>query len=262
MGSIPAVILCGGLGTRLREETEYRPKPMVEVGGRPILWHLLRIFARQGVRDFILCLGYRGDVIRRYFLEYEAMNSDVTVDLGSKRITVHDHIAEGDWRITLAETGPKAQTGARIARVRRYVEGRRFFATYGDGLANVDLRALLRHHEQEGRLATLTAVHHWSGRFGELVLSGGRVSSFREKPIQTRSYINGGFFVFEPGVFDYLSDDDSCVLEQEPFERLTSANQMAAYQHGSFWACLDTPRDHLALNEMCERGERPWEVPA
>lgn len=254
-----AVILCGGLGTRLREETEYRPKPMVEIGGRPILWHILQIFARQGVRDFVLCLGHKGEVIRRYFLEFEAMNTDITIELGSKRLTVHDGIREGDWRVTLADTGPKAQTGARIARIRRHVEGRRFFVTYGDGLANIDLAALVAHHEREARLATVTAVHHWSGRFGELSLTGGRVTDFREKPVKTGSYINGGFFVFEPGVFDYLSVDDECVLEREPLERLATDGQLSAYTHEQFWACMDTPRDHAALNEMCERGERPWE---
>lgn len=259
---MPAVILCGGLGTRLREETEYRPKPMVEIGGRPMLWHILRIFARQGVREFILCLGYKGDVIRRYFLEYEVMNSDVTVELGTKRVTLHDRIDEGDWRVTLAETGAKAQTGARIARVQRFVGARRFFATYGDGLANVDLAGLVRHHEQQGRQGTVTAVHHPSGRFGEMNLQEGRVETFREKPVQTDSYINGGFFVFEPGFFDYLSTDDSCILEREPLERLSRDGQLSAYRHADFWACLDTPRDHMALNEMCERGERPWEIPA
>lgn len=257
--TLQAVILCGGLGTRLREETEYRPKPMVEIGGRPILWHILKIFASQGVRDFILCLGYKGEMIRQYFLDYDVMNADVTVELGTKKVTVHQQIEEWDWRITLAETGAKAQTGARIARIRRYVEGQPFFVTYGDGLADVDLAALMDHHRQEGRLATVTAVHPWSGRFGELHLHGSRAVAFREKPQERESLINGGFFVFEPGVFDYLSTDDSCVLEREPLEGLAAAGQLTAYRHNGFWACMDTYRDYVALNEMCERGERPWE---
>lgn len=255
----PAVILCGGLGTRLREETEYRPKPMVEIGGRPILWHVLKVFADQGVRDFILCLGYKGEVIRRYFLDYKAMNADVTIELGTKKVTVQDQIEECDWRVTLAGTGEKAQTGARIARIRRYVEGRPFFATYGDGLANVNLAALLRHHRREGRLATVTAVRPWSGRFGELSLHESHVVAFKEKSLEKASYINGGFFVFEPGVFEYLSTDDSCVLEREPLERLAAAGQLSAHRHDGFWACMDTYRDWMVLNEMCERGERPWE---
>lgn len=262
MERLQAVILCGGLGTRLREETEYRPKPMVEIGSRPILWHILKIFASQGVCDFILCLGYKGEVIRRYFLDYEVMNADITIELGTKKITVHNHIDERDWRVTLVETGEKAQTGARIARIRRFVGDRSFFLTYGDGLANVDLNALFQHHRREDRLATVTAVRPWSGRFGELNIHGSRVVTFQEKPLGKKSYINGGFFVFEPGVFEYLSTDDSCVLEREPLERLAAAGQLSAYQHNGFWACMDTYRDYMALNEICERGERPWEKPA
>ncbi len=260
LGTIPAVILCGGLGTRLREETEYRPKPMVEIGGKPILWHILKIFAAQGVRDFILCLGYKGEVIRRYFLEYEQMNADVTVELGIKKISVHDQIEEGDWRITLAETGTRAQTGARIARIRRYVEGGTFFVTYGDGLANVDLAALVACHRGERRLATVTAMHPWDIRFGELHLRESRVVTFREKPQDQEGYVNGGFFVFEPGVFNYLSDDDACVLEREPLERLAADGQLTAYRHPGFWACMDTYRDYAALNAMWDRGERPWAI--
>ena len=257
----PAVILCGGLGTRLREETEYRPKPMVEVGGRPILWHIMRLFAAQGVNEFILCLGYKGDVVRRYFLEYEAMNADVTLDLGSKVRTVHDRIDESDWRVTLAETGEKAQTGARVARIQRFVEGRPFFLTYGDGLADVNLDDLLDHHRRQGRVVTITAVHPSSSRFGELHLDADRVTVFREKPPETTSFINGGFFVCEPGIFRYLSADDACVLEREPLERLAADGELAAYRHHGFWACMDTYRDWLVLNEMWARGERPWEKP-
>ncbi len=257
---IPAVILCGGLGTRLREETEYRPKPMVEIGGRPILWRIMRIFAAQGVREFILCLGYKGEIIRRYFLDYEVMHADATIDLGSKRTVIHERVSEADWRVTFAETGEKAQTGARIARVRHYVGDRPCFVTYGDGLADVDLAALLRHHNAERRLVTVTAVHPWSVRFGELNLHEARVVNFREKPVEKESYINGGFFVFEPRAFDYLSSDDGCVLEREPLERLAADGQLTAYRHDGFWGCMDTYRDWIALNEMCERGERPWEV--
>ena len=256
---MPAVILCGGVGTRLREETEYRPKPMMEIGGKPILWHILRIFARQGVREFILCLGYKGEMIRHYFLDYEVMHADVTVELGSKRVVVHDGLDAYDWRVTLADTGAKAQTGARVARARRYVGARPFFLTYGDGLADIDLRGLLSHHRRQGRLATVTAVHPWSGRFGELSLQASRVVAFKEKPQQETSYVNGGFFVCEPGVFEYLSAENDCVLEREPMERLAAADQLSAYRHDGFWACMDTYRDWMVLNDMCERGERPWE---
>jgi len=257
----PAVILCGGLGTRLREETEYRPKPMVEIGGRPILWHIMRIFAVQGVSEFILCLGYKGEAIRRYFLEYDVMNADFTLELGSKARTIHDVLEERDWRVTFAETGEKAQTGARVARIRRYVEGRRFFLTYGDGIANINLAELMSHHRHEGRLATVTAVHPSAGRFGELHVEAERVTAFREKPTDVGTYINGGFFVCEPGIFDYLSTDDGCVLERTPLERLTAAGQLSAYRHHGFWACMDTYRDYVQLNDMWARGDRPWKKP-
>lgn len=261
MESMQAVILCGGLGTRLREETEYRPKPMVEIGGRPILWRIMKLFAAQGVRDFVLCLGYKGDVIRRYFLEYEAMNADVTVELGSKKLTVHSGVAESEWRVTLVETGERAMTGARLARVRRYVDGQAFFLTYGDGLSSVDLTRLVAHHRAQRRIATVTAVHPWSARFGEMQLDGERVAAFREKPPETQTYINGGFFVFEPGVFDYVSTEDSCILERQPLENLAANRQLTAYRHEGFWACMDTYRDWQELNGMCERGETPWEQP-
>ena len=255
------VLLAGGLGTRLSEETELKPKPMVEIGGRPILWRIMQIFATQGVRDFVLCLGYKGEVIRRFFLEYEAMNADVTVELGTKKIVVHSSVPESDWRVTLVETGEHAMTGARLARVRRYVDGHPFFLTYGDGLSSVDLSRLVAHHRTQRRIATVTAVHPWSARFGEMHLEGDRVAAFREKPPETTTYINGGFFVFEPGVFDYVSTDDSCILERQPLENLAAAGQLTAYRHEGFWACMDTYRDWQALNEMCVRGEHPWEQP-
>jgi glucose-1-phosphate cytidylyltransferase len=262
MESMQAVILCGGLGTRLREETEYRPKPMVDVGGRPILWRIMRIFAAQGVRDFVLCLGYKGEVIRRYFLDYEVMNADVTIGLGTKELKVHSTLDEGDWRVTLVETGERAMTGARLARVQKYVEGQTFFLTYGDGLASIDLAALVAHHRRHRRIATITAVHPWSARFGEMHLEGHRVAAFREKPPETQTYINGGFFVLEPGVFDYVSTEDSCVLERQPLENLATVGQLTAYRHEGFWACMDTYRDWQALDEMCRLGERPWEQPS
>jgi glucose-1-phosphate cytidylyltransferase len=222
----------------------------------------MRIFAAQGASEFVLCLGYRGEIIRRYFLDYELMNADVTVELGTKQTTIHDRTSEAGWRITFVDTGDKAQTGARIARARRHVGERGCFVTYGDTLANIDLAALSEHHAREGRHVTVTAVHPWSVRFGELEVHESRVVRFREKPEEKESYINGGFFVFEPEAFEYLSTDDACVLERDPLERLAADGQLSAHRHDGFWACMDTYRDWMALNEMCERGERPWQIEA
>lgn len=252
-----AVILCGGLGTRLREQTEFRPKPMVEVGGKPILWHIMKTFAHHGIRDFVICVGYKGDVIREYFLEYEARNNDFTVTLGSSReIVFHDRHVESDWRVTVAETGADTQTGGRVKRVQRYVGDERFMVTYGDGVADVDVAALLRYHDQHGKAATLTSVRPLS-RFGVLDLSDeGAVEDFREKP-QVDGWVNAGYFVFEPKVFDYLNDD--CVLEQAPLEALAKDGELMAYRHDGFWQPMDTYRESKLLNDLWEQGA-PWKV--
>ena len=252
------LILCGGMGTRLREETEYRPKPMVEIGGRPILWHIMKCYAAHGFTDFVLCLGYRGDAIKEYFLNYEAMNNDFTVELGkANAVAYHDAHGENGWRVTLVDTGLQTMTGARIKRASRHVHGDRFMVTYGDGVSNVDLRKLVAFHERTGTLATVTGVHP-SSRFGELLVDGHRVSQFSEKPQTHKGLINGGFFVFERRALEYLSDDVDCVLEREPLERLANDGQLSVYQHAGFWQCMDTYRDYQHLNQLWDSGGAEW----
>ncbi|NQT92322.1 MAG: glucose-1-phosphate cytidylyltransferase [Lentisphaerae bacterium] len=254
------VILCGGMGTRLREETEYRPKPMVEIGGRPILWHIMKTYSNHGFRDFVLCLGYRGDVIREYFLNYEANNNDFTVCLGDKRrIQYHEPHKEQDFSVTLADTGYDTMTGGRIRRVSKYLDDDTFMLTYGDGLADVDLKGLLNFHKSHGRLATVTAVRPFS-RFGLMDVDGpdGKVVRFAEKP-EVEGWINGGFFVFSRKVLDLLSGDD-CILERDPMERLAREGQLMAYRHDGFFYAMDTYREYKALNDMWASGKAPWKT--
>jgi glucose-1-phosphate cytidylyltransferase len=252
------VILCGGLGTRLREETEYRPKPMVDVGGRPILWHIMKSYAHHGFLDFVLCLGYKGHIVKEYFLNYEAMNNDFTICLGQKsQLYFNGAHKEQDFRVTLADTGQDTMTGGRLKRVQRYIGSERFMATYGDGLSNVDIHDLIRFHQEHGRLATLVAVRPTS-RFGILDLDGPNVSRFHEKP-RTEGWVNAGFFVFNPGVFDYLDGDD-CVLEQKPLERLCADGELMAYQHDGFFFAMDTYREYQYLNSLWDSGQAPWRV--
>jgi glucose-1-phosphate cytidylyltransferase len=254
------MILCGGLGTRLREETEFRPKPMVEIGGRPILWHIMKHFARYGMDQFILCLGYKATVIKDYFLRYEEANNDFTVSLGSQRkVTYHEAHAEQAFEVTLADTGLTTMTGGRVKRASRYLREAPFIVTYGDGLADVDMEALLRFHKSHGKLATVTSVCPQS-RFGMLDLDpAGRVRSFAEKP-QSEGWVNAGFFVFERPVLDYLSDDPSCILEREPLERLAREGQLVAFQHHGFFQAMDTFREYQMLNEMWDQGKAPWKT--
>lgn len=253
-------ILCGGMGTRLREETEYRPKPMVEIGGRPILWHIMKTYAHYGFTDFVICLGYKGHRIKEYFLNYEAMNNDFTIELGTReRVAFHDSHLEKGWRITLADTGVQAMTGARVKRAARYLQGDRFLLTYGDGVANVDLQALVAFHRRSGRIGTVTGVRPTS-RFGELMADGSRVVHFSEKPQMHEGIISGGYFVFERAVLDYLRDDDGCVLEREPLERLAAEGQLSVYPHPGYWQCMDTYRDYELLNQLWDRGEAQWKV--
>jgi glucose-1-phosphate cytidylyltransferase len=254
------VILCGGLGTRLREETELRPKPMVEIGGRPILWHLMKIFGHHGLRDFVLCLGYKGGVIKEYFLHYEAMSRDLCIRLGARStVTYLGEHEEQDYTVTLADTGETALTGARVKRAERHLDAGRFMVTYGDGLADVDLGRLLAFHASHGRLATVTTVRAPS-RFGVVDADDeGRVQRFREKPA-SGAWISAGFFVFEPPVLAYLSTHDACTLEREPLERLAADGQLMAYRHPGEFFPMDTARDHQALNERWDRGEAPWKV--
>ncbi|MEA2345392.1 MAG: glucose-phosphate cytidylyltransferase [Thermoanaerobaculia bacterium] len=254
------VILCGGQGTRLREETEFRPKPLVEVGGRPILWHIMKSYAHHGFQDFVLCLGYRASAFKEYFLNYEAMNNDFTICLGQNhRITYHDAHREQDYKVTLADTGLNTMTGARIKMVERHVSGDTFMATYGDGVSDVDITRLLAFHRAHGRLATLTTVRPVS-RFGVIELGAdGRVVDFAEKP-NVKGWINAGFFVFERRVFDYLDIDPNCILEREPLEKLAHDGELIAYQHDGFFYAMDTYREYLYLNELWARDEAPWAV--
>ena len=255
-----AVILCGGLGTRLREETEFRPKPLVEIGGRPILWHIMKTYAHHGLRDFVLCLGYRGNMIKDYFLNYEAMNNDFTICLGRRhQVTHHGAHGEQDFVVTLAETGAEALTGARVKRVEKYVDGDTFLVTYGDGVADIDIGALIDFHRGHGRLATVTTVHPFS-RFGVLeVDETGAVREFAEKPLM-QGWASAGFFVFDRRVFDYLDDEDECILERTPLERLANEGQLMAYRHDGFFYTMDTYREYEYLNELWAKGEAPWKV--
>jgi glucose-1-phosphate cytidylyltransferase len=252
-------ILCGGQGTRLREETEFRPKPMVEIGGRPMLWHIMRHYARFGHEEFVLCLGYKGEIIRTWIVNFPAMNSDVRVHIGSQRVEYLDSLSEEQgWTVTLAETGALTPTGGRLLRVKRYLDGGTFLATYGDGIANVDLDRLVAFHRQQGRIATVTGVRPLT-RFGELDVKDGVARGFREKPQLDEGWVNGGFFVFEPAIFDYLSED--ATLEREPLERLASAGQLAVYEHSGFWAAMDTYRETQQLNEEWASGRPGWLKP-
>lgn len=254
-----AVILCGGLGTRLREETEFKPKPMVEIGGRPILWHIMKHYRRFGVRDFVLCLGYRGNAIRDYFLSYTNHVHDCRVDLATGAVTPVSNGEDIDWRVTLAETGPTTQTGARLIRALRHVRGDRFFATYGDGVSDVDLDSLLDHHTAIGKPATVTAVHP-SSRFGELSIEGEVVHSFAEKPQVTGDWINGGFFVFEKRAFDGFAADNGLTLEDGILDVLARRKALAVHRHGGFWQCMDTQREMTLLNEMWADGRARWKT--
>ncbi len=254
---LDAVILCGGLGTRLREETEFKPKPMVEIGGRPILWHIMRRYHRFGVRRFILCLGYKGEVIRDYFLNYRLRQCDVTVNLRSHEIQVHGEDLTEDWEIVLADTGDDAMTGARLNRALKHVRSDTFFATYGDGVADIDVEALLAAHVRAGRQATVTAVHP-SSRYGEIDVAHDAVRTFLEKPQVADGWINGGFFVFSRSAFQGVGDDAGLVLEADILPKLAARGQLTAYEHGGFWQCMDTYREMVALNQIWATGAAPW----
>jgi len=251
------VILAGGLGTRIAEETGSRPKPMVEVGGKPILWHILKIYSHYGIHDFIICCGYKGYVIKEYFANYFLHTSDVTFDLSDNSMLVHARKAE-PWKVTLVDTGEATLTGGRLARVRPYLDDEPFCFTYGDGVADVDISKLITFHRSEGRQATLTAVQP-PGRFGSLAFERGRVLSFEEKPRGDGNWINGGFFVLDPAVLD-LVDGDQCIWEQRPLQTLAETGQLSAYHHKGFWQPMDTLRDKQLLEELWQRGQAPWKV--
>lgn len=260
MGSIKVVILCGGMGTRLREETEFRPKPMVEIGGKPILWHIMKIYAHYGYKDFVLCLGYKGEIIKEYFYNYKLLNNDFTVELGdNNNIEFYSNHSEKDWRITLANTGDKALKGARLKRAEKYIGDEQFMMTYGDGVADIDINSLLTFHNSHGKLATVTGINPAS-RFGELKINSDRVEAFYEKPKTSPGFINGGFFVFNRGIFDYLSDDDNCDLEIGPLEEIARRGQLMVYKHRGSWVCMDTLRDMDYLNKLWNENKSFWRV--
>jgi glucose-1-phosphate cytidylyltransferase len=250
-----AVILAGGLGTRIAEETAVRPKPMVEIGGRPILWHIMKIYSAYGINDFIICLGYKGYMIKEYFANYFLHMSDVTIDMANNRTEVHQNSAE-PWRVTLVDTGDASMTGGRIRRVRDYIGNEDFCCTYGDGVGDVDISAAIAFHKREGRLATLTAVQP-PGRFGVLDLHEHRVTGFQEKPHGNGNCINAGFFVLSPKVLEYI-DGDETIWERQPMERLAREAQLSAYRHDGFWHPMDTLRDKTHLEELWAGGKAPW----
>lgn len=259
--NIPVVILCGGEGTRFGKITQNMPKPMIEIGGQPILLHLMRIYAEQGFRRFVLCLGYRSDIIKDFFLRKDIRQRDIRLNFSTGDQEFLGTSEELDWEIILAETGPKTQTGGRLKRVSQYLDQDRFFLTYGDGLADIDLEALLEFHLAHGCIGTLSGVRA-SSQFGELdVDENATVRAFVEKP-QVQSVINGGFFVFEKAFLDYVSDDPGCILERGPLEGLTRNNQLKMRLHGGFWQCMDTFKDYQLLNEIWDQGNAPWRVSA
>ena len=251
------IILAGGFGTRLSEYTEAIPKPMVSIGGRPILWHIMNTYAHFGHNDFHLALGYKAEVIKEYFLHYRSLNADFTVDLGNGDITSHQ-TDEIDWKVTLVHTGLESMTGGRVKRMQPYIGNEPFLLTYGDGVADIDINALVDFHKSHGKMVTVSAVHP-GARFGELDMEGDRVASFKEKPQTTQGWINGGYFVIEPAFFD-LIDGDSTILERAPLEKAAEMGELMAFRHDGFWQCMDTKRDRDSLEEMWQEGKAPWAV--
>lgn len=256
--SFPAVILAGGLGTRIREETEFKPKPMVEIGGRPVLWHIMKHLSSYGVNRFVICVGYKGDIIRDYFLNYRARNNDFTVSLGSHdELSFHSDHEESNWTVTVAETGTTTNTGGRVLSIHKYIKGEKFLCTYGDGLSDVNINQLLDFHNIKNKTATVTAVRPLS-RFGIMDLDkDNNVTNFKEKP-QAEGWINGGFFIFEENIFNYL--DSNIVLENEPLQNLASQNELAAFRHEGFWQPMDTFRESKLLNDLWNSGKAPWRI--
>ncbi len=258
--NMKVVILCGGAGTRLREETEFRPKPMVNIGPYPILWHIMKYYSQFGFKEFVLALGYKGDMIKNYFCHYELMNNDVTIELGQPEKTcIHYAHDEAGWKITLADTGEKSLKGARLKKVEKYIVGDTFMMTYGDGIADVDIGKLLAFHKAHGKMATVTGINIAS-RFGELKIDGDSVETFSEKPQNGGGFINGGFFVFNRKILDYLTTDDLCDLEVGPLEKIAGEGQLMVYKHRGFWACMDTLRDMEYLNKIWDDGKARWKI--
>lgn len=255
------VLLCGGFGTRIRDVDRDLPKPMIPVGRLPILWHLMKYYSTFGFHEFILCLGYKGDVIKNFFLNYETSTRDVTVSLtASRELTFHNQHDESSWKVTLVDTGAETMTGGRIGRIKRFVDGERFFLTYGDGLSDVNLGELLKFHISQGTTATVTGVRP-PGRFGELRIgSSGLATQFNEKPQASEGRISGGFFVCEPSIFDLVGEDQDLVFEEEPLRTLVHQGQLSVYEHDGFWQCMDTYRDWQLLNNLDRTSKAPWKI--
>jgi glucose-1-phosphate cytidylyltransferase len=257
-----AVILCGGQGTRIRDASELLPKPMLPIGGKPIVWHIMKGYARQGVREFVLCLGYKGWLIKEFFLNYRAMTTDVTVRLGQHGgLEFQGRHSEEDWRVTLAETGEDTMTGGRVAAIQRYVkDDELFLLTYGDGVSDVDVAKTIAFHRQHGKVATVTAVRP-PGRFGEMRIDDGAVTEFNEKPQATEGFINGGFFVLDARkVWDYVGADPRTIFERDPLQKLAADRQLVAYPHTGFWQPMDTAREYGLLNDLWASGKAPWKT--
>jgi len=252
---VKVIILAGGFGTRLSEYTDSIPKPMVTVGGRPILWHIMRSYAHFGHKDFYLALGYKAEIIKEYFLHYRSLNADFTVDLATGKVESHQ-TEDTDWRVTLVHTGLESMTGGRVKRMQSFIGNEPFMLTYGDGVANVDMEALLKFHQSHGKMVTVSAVHP-GARFGELEMNGNEVASFQEKPQTGQGWINGGYFIIEPEFFD-LIEGDQTILEREPLEKAAALGELMAYHHDGYWQCMDTKRDRDHLEELWDSGKAPW----
>lgn len=252
------VILCGGYGTRIRDVADHIPKPMIPIGGLPIIWHIMKSYASFGHTEFILCLGYKGDIIKNFFLNYDAQTKDFTIELGAKNnLTFHSNHDESDWRVTLVDTGLEAMTGARIKKIQKYVGDEDFMLTYGDGLGDIDISQLVAFHNNQGRTLTVTGVRP-PGRFGELMHSNGVITEFNEKPQATDGLISGGFFVASPKLFDYLGNNEDLIFEQEPMRNIVRDKELMVFEHHGFWQPMDTSREYQLLNLMYNKGDAPW----
>lgn len=251
------VILCGGQGTRLREETEVKPKPMVEIGGYPVLWHIMKTYAHYGFTEFILCLGYKGDYIKQYFCNYEILENDFTLELGSKQLSFHTKHQEEGWKITLVDTGELTMTGARVKRIEKYIDDDYFMLTYGDGVIDMDINRLVKFHKAHGRIGTVTGVVPQS-RYGELLIEDDHVLAFNEKPHDHKNSISGGYFVFKKDIFKYLKNDDTFVLESDALQKLAADGQLKVFIHNGFWQCMDTYRDYTYLQNIWKGNQAPW----
>lgn len=252
-----AVILCGGKGTRMREETEYRPKPLVPIGGKPILWHIMKIYSQYGINEFILCTGYKGDMIKQYFMEMYWRNNDFTVSMSGDRELIYHTEENEDWKITIVDTGAETLTAGRLKQVAKYIDEDNFLMTYGDGVSDVNVEELIKHHESKGTVATLTGVHPMSP-FGLIEIQNGIAKSFKEKP-RLNDVINGGFMVLNRKVFDFIPEED-CMFEEEPLKAIAKENELAVYEHEGFWKAIDTFKDVEEVNKMWDKGDRPWKI--